>query len=71
MAWFYVFFNSISAISGRSAVDNERLCAMAPRLWLKRSPPQAGLIPGTARSAGQRLTNWATGAAICAKNEIS
>ena len=30
-----------------------------------------GLIPGTARSAGQRLTNWATGAAICAKNEIN
>ena len=44
---------------------------MAPRLLLKRSPPQVGLIPGTTRSAGQRLTNWATGAAICAKNEIS
>ena len=68
---FYVFFNSISDISGRSAVDNERLSAMAPRLLMKRSPPQVGLIPGTARSAGQRLTNWAIGAAICAKNEIS
>ena len=40
---------------------------MAPCLLLKRSPPQVGLIPGTARSAGQRLTYLATGAAICAK----
>ena len=71
MTRFSVFFISISAIYGRSAVDNERPCAMAPRLWLLRSPPQAGLIPETARSAGQRFTNWATGAAICAKYEIS
>ena len=42
-----------------------------PVYYRKRSPPQVGLIPGTARSAGQRLTDWATGAAICAKNEIS
>ena len=28
---------------------------------LKRSSPQAGIEPGTARSAGQRLTYWATG----------
>ena len=26
------------------------LCAIEPRLRLKRSPPQAGLEPGTARS---------------------
>ena len=33
---FYVLFNSISAISGRWADDNERLCAMEPRLRLRR-----------------------------------
>ena len=29
---FYVLFNSISVISGRWKVDNERLCAMKLRL---------------------------------------
>ena len=33
---FYVLFNSISAISGRWADDNEGLCAMEPRLRLRR-----------------------------------
>ena len=33
---FYVLFNSISAISGRWKVDNEMLCAMELRLWLRR-----------------------------------
>ena len=33
---FYVLFNSISVISGRWADDNERLCAMEPRLRLRR-----------------------------------
>ena len=28
---FYVLFSSISAISGRWADDNERLCGMEPR----------------------------------------
>ena len=32
---FYVFFNSISVISGRWEVDNERLCAVELRLWLR------------------------------------
>ena len=32
------------------------VCTMEPRLRLKRSPPQAGLEPGTARSVGQHLT---------------
>ena len=54
---FYVLFNSISVISGRWADDNERLCAMEPRLRLKRSSPQAGLELTTARSVGQRLTH--------------
>ena len=27
---FYALFNSISVISGRWAVDNERLCTMGP-----------------------------------------
>ena len=29
---FYVIFNSVSVISGRREVDNERLCAMELRL---------------------------------------
>ena len=39
--------------------DNERL---EPRLRLGRFPSQLGLQPKTARSVGQRLTYWATGA---------
>ena len=58
---FYVLFNSVSVISGRWTDDNERLRAMEPRLRSKRSPPQAGIEPGTARSVGQRLTHYATG----------
>ena len=52
---FTSFFNSVSVISGRWADDYERLCAMEPRLRLKRSLPQAGLELTTARSVGQRL----------------
>ena len=33
---FYILLNSISVISGRREVDNERLCAMELRLWLTR-----------------------------------
>ena len=33
---FYVLFNSISVILRRWDVDNERLCAMELRLWLRR-----------------------------------
>ena len=58
---FYVLFNSISVIWGRWAGDNERLCAMEPRLRLKRSSPKVGLQFTTAWSVGQRLTRWATG----------
>ena len=49
-------FNSISVISGRWTGDNEKLCAMEPRLRLERSPPRAGLEPRTAPSIGQGLT---------------
>ena len=48
-------FNSISFISGGWAGDNEGLCAVEPHLLVGRS--QAGLKLGTARSAGQCLTN--------------
>ena len=51
---FYVLVHSISVISGRWLGNNERLCAMEPRLRLKKSLPQAELEPGTARSADQR-----------------
>ena len=53
---FYVLFNSISVTPGQCAGDNERLCAMKFRSRLKRSPPQAGLEPGTSRSVGRRST---------------
>ena len=33
---FYVFFNSMSVISGRLEVDYDRLCAMELRLGLRR-----------------------------------
>ena len=45
----YVLFNSISVISGRWAGDNERLCAMEPRLRLNKSPSQTGLEPESYR----------------------
>ena len=51
---FYVLVSSISVISGRWLGNYERLCAKDPRLRLKKSMPQAGLEPGTARSADQR-----------------
>ena len=50
--WFYILFNNILVISGRWAGDYENLCTVEPCLWLKRSPPQIGLKPGTARSVG-------------------
>ena len=43
---FYVLFNSISVISGRWAVGNERLCAVDPSLWLIRFCLERGSIPG-------------------------
>ena len=59
--WLNVLFNSISLILGRWLGDNEKLCAMEPRLRLERFPSQAGLEPGTARSVAQLLTYLATG----------
>ena len=41
--------------------DNERLCAMEPRLRFEKFTPSAGLQSGTTISAGQRLTYLATG----------
>ena len=40
---FYVLFNSISVISGRWEVDNERLCAMELRLQLRGFRLERGL----------------------------
>ena len=37
---FYVLFNSVSVISGRWEVDNERLCGMELRLHLRRIRPE-------------------------------
>ena len=35
--------------------DNEKLCAVEPRLRFERSSPKAALESGTARSVDQRL----------------
>ena len=53
---FYILFNRISVISGQWVGDNERLSDVEPDLQLKRSPPEAGLEPGTIRSTGQPVT---------------
>ena len=52
---FYVLFNSISVISGRWADDNERLCAIEPRLRLRRFRLKQGSNPAS-------LDQWASGA---------
>ena len=49
---FYVFFNTISVISGRWADDNERLCAMELHLRLRRFR----LEPGS--NSGPGLSLW-------------
>ena len=61
---FYVLSNSISVISRQLVSCNERLCAMEPSLWLKRSPPKVGLKPETTRLVGQSLIYWASRAPI-------
>ena len=45
MTWLLRPFNNISVISGRWEDDNERLCAMEPRLRLKRFSYRAGIEP--------------------------
>ena len=53
---FYIHFKSISVISEQWVGDNDRLSAMESCLWLKRSPPQPRLKPGTTRLVGQHLS---------------
>ena len=57
---FYILFNSISVISGCSAGDNERLCAVQPYFYVEKISPQVGPKLRTARSVGQHLTHLAT-----------
>ena len=42
---FYVLLNSVSVISGQWADDTERLCAMEPRLRLRRFCLKGGSNP--------------------------
>ena len=58
---FYALFNSISVMSGRWKGNTERLCAMEPRLRLKRFLPSAGTKPGSVSLASQRLTHQHVG----------
>ena len=52
-----VLFNSISVISGRWADDSEWLCAMEPRLWLRRFRLERGLNSGPLyQQAGAKAT---------------
>ena len=61
MTWKFTSFSTVIQFSTiiqsyqDDEQDNERLCATEPRLWLKRSQPQARLKPGTARSVGKCL----------------
>ena len=52
--------NSISVKLGQWEIDNTRLCAMEPHLWLRKFLPWAGIELVTARLVGQHLTHWAT-----------
>ena len=63
---FYVLFNIISVISGRWADANERLCAMEPRLRLRRFHLERGSNSG---SVGQRSTHWTTGVRLIYPNQ--
>ena len=45
--WFYIPFNSISAISGRWKDEHERLCAMKRRFVWERISPRVGFEPAT------------------------
>ena len=57
---FYVLFNSISAISGRWKVDNERLCAVELHLWLRRFCLEQGSnsVRQISRPALNPLSYW-------------
>ena len=44
---FYLFFNSISVISGRWEGDNKKQCAIEYLLQIKRSLLHTGLEPGS------------------------
>ena len=58
MTWNFTSFSTV--ISGQWADDNERLCAMEPRLRLGRFC-LAGLEPGTDSSVGLPFTHELSG----------
>ena len=58
---FYVPFNSIIDLSGRSDGDTEILCAIGPGLQLERFPPPAIFETGATRLAEQGLTYYVIG----------
>ena len=53
---FYTLFNSVSVISGRWEVDNERLCNGAP-FTVEKIRSASGDRTRSARSEGQRLNH--------------
>ena len=52
--WNFMRFTSISIAF--QSYHNETLCAVEQRLRLKRSPPEAELESGTAKSLGKEVT---------------
>ena len=62
--WILRPFEQYSVILGKRVGDNIRLCAVEPRLRLKRSSPQTGLELGT--EGGNE-----TGRIASPENEIS
>ena len=58
---FYVLFNSISVISGRCLDDNES-CVQWNSVYGWEDVTSSEDRTRSARSVGQRLTHWATGA---------
>ena len=56
---FYIlhFQQYFTVTSGQWADDNERLCTNGTPFAFEKISPRAGLELGTARSAGQRLSN--------------
>ena len=63
MAWDFTSFSiEIKLYQGDGWVMDD--CVQWNHVYDWKDPPQAGLESGTARSAGQRLNSWATGAPL-------
>ena len=55
---FYILFNSISVITGQWEDDNERMCAMEPRLRLRRFGLEWGSNPDRRSVGAPLIDGW-------------